>query len=157
MYSLRTSLIAQLVKNLPAMQKPRLDSWVRMIRWRRDRLPTPVFLGFPYASAGKESSCNMGDLFLIPELGRSPGERKCYPLQYSGLENSTDYIVHGVTRSWTQLNDFHFTFMFSLKIGFKRCELFLGSQLRLSLLIESIHILPHIERGLFPFSYLCII
>ena len=58
----------------------------------RDRLPTPVFLGFPCGSASKESACNPGDLGLIPGLGRSPGEGKGYPLQYSGLENPTDYI-----------------------------------------------------------------
>ena len=46
----------------------------------------------------------MGDLGLIPGLGRSPGERKGYPHQYSGLENSKDCIVHGVTKSWTQLS-----------------------------------------------------
>ena len=45
-------------------------------------------LGFPDSSAGKESSCNAGDLGSIPGLGRSPGEGKGYPLQYSGLENS---------------------------------------------------------------------
>ena len=56
------SLIAQLVKNPPAMQETQFDSWVRMIRRRRDRLPTPVFLGFPYVSAGKESACSAGDL-----------------------------------------------------------------------------------------------
>ena len=50
-----------------------------------DRLPTPVFLGFPCGSAGKESTCNAGDLGSIPGLGRSPGEGKGYPLQYSGL------------------------------------------------------------------------
>ena len=55
--------------------------------------PTPVFLGFPSGSAGKESACNVGDLGLIPGLGRSPGEGKGYPLQYSGLENSIDSIV----------------------------------------------------------------
>ena len=55
--------------------------------------------GFPGGSAGKESACNAGDLGLIPGLGRSPGERKGYPLQYSGLENSTDYIVHGISES----------------------------------------------------------
>ena len=59
---------------------------------------TPVFLGFPCGSAGKESACNVGDLGSIPGLGRSPGEGKGYPLQYSGLENSMDYIVHGVTK-----------------------------------------------------------
>ena len=64
-------------------------------------LPTPVFLGFPCGSAGKEFSCNAGDLGLIPGLGRSPGEGKGYPLQYSGLENSMDCIVYGVTKSRT--------------------------------------------------------
>jgi len=47
------------------------------------------------ASAGKESACNVGDLGSIPGLGRSPEEGKGYPLQYSGLENSVDCIVHG--------------------------------------------------------------
>ena len=47
-----------------------------------------IFLGFPCGSAGKESACNVGDLGLIPLLGRSPGEGKGYPLHYSGLENS---------------------------------------------------------------------
>ena len=56
------------------------------IHWKRDRLPTPVFLGFPYGSAGKESACNVGDLGLNPGLGQSPEEGKAYPLQYSGLE-----------------------------------------------------------------------
>ena len=50
-----------------------------------------IFWGFPCGSAGKESSCNAEDLGLIPGLGRSPGEGKGYPLQYSGLENSMDY------------------------------------------------------------------
>ena len=53
--------------------------------------------GFPCGSAGKE----LGDLSSIPGLGRPPGEGKGYPLQYSGLENSMDCIVHGVTESWT--------------------------------------------------------
>ena len=51
--------------------------------WIRDRLLTPVFLGFPSGSADKESACNVGDQGLIPELGRCPGEGKGYPLQYS--------------------------------------------------------------------------
>ena len=67
-----------------------------------------VFLGFPCVSAGKESACNAGDLGSIPGLGRSPGEGKGYPLQYSGLENSTHCIVHGVSMSRTRLSDFHF-------------------------------------------------
>ena len=62
----------------------------------------------PCGSAGKESACNAGDLGLIPGLGRSPGEGKGYLLQYSGLENSMDCIVHGVTQSWTRLSNFHF-------------------------------------------------
>ena len=70
-------------KNLPAMQKTRFDSWVEMICWRRESLPTPVLLGFPCGSAGKELACNVGDLGSIPGLGRSPGEGKGYPLQYS--------------------------------------------------------------------------
>ena len=58
-------------------------------------------MGFPGGSDGKESACNMGDLGLIPGLGRSPGEEKGYPLQCSGLENSMDCIVHEVTKGWT--------------------------------------------------------
>ena len=64
--------------------------------------------GFSGGSAHKESACNVGDLGSIPGLGRSPGERKGYPLQYSGLENSMDCIVHWVKKSRTQLSDFHF-------------------------------------------------
>ena len=72
-----------------------------------------ITLHFPCGSAGKESACNAGS---IPRLGRSLGERKGYSLQYSGLENSMDYIVHGVTKSRTRLSDFHFCFRFlSLK------------------------------------------
>ena len=79
--------------------------------WRRDRLPTPVFLGFPGSSAGKESTCNVGDLGSIPGLERLPGEGKGYPLQYSGLENSMDCIIHGVTKELdtTERLPLHFT------------------------------------------------
>ena len=105
-------------------------------------------MGFPGGLAGKESTCSVGDLGLIPGLGRSPGEGNGYPLQYSGLENSVDCIdgnplqcsclenprdggawwaavsgvaqsrtrlkrlssiVHGVSKSLTQLSDFHLT------------------------------------------------
>ena len=62
----------------------------------------------PCGSAGKESACNAGDLGSIPGLGRSPGEGEGYPHQSSGLENSMDCIVHGVTKSRTRLSDFHF-------------------------------------------------
>ena len=63
-----------------------------------------VFGGFPCGSFGKEYTYNVGDLGLIPGLGSSPGEEKGYPVQYSGLESS---VVHGVAKSWTELNDFH--------------------------------------------------
>ena len=68
-----------------------------------------VFLLFPPSSVGKESTCNVEDLGLIPGLGRSPGEGKGYSLQYSGLKNSIDCIVHGVAKSQTRLSDFHFS------------------------------------------------
>ena len=111
-YILPASLIAQLVKNLPAVQETFLHSWVGKIPWRRQRLPTPVFSiseefkciscgsnTFPCGSAGKESACNVGDLGSIPGSERSPGEGKGYPLQYPGLENSMNCIVHWVTKS----------------------------------------------------------
>ena len=65
-----------------------------------------LYRGFPCGLAGKESSCSAGDLGLIPGLGRSPGEGKGF-LQYSGLENSMNCIVHGVANSWIPLSDFH--------------------------------------------------
>ena len=71
-------------------------------------------MGFPGGSDGKESTCHVGDLGSIPGLGRSPGEGNSYPLQYSGLENSTDCIAHAVAKRWTQLSDFHFQFEASL-------------------------------------------
>ena len=72
-------------------------SWVAPVFWRIQE-NTPVF---PVGSAGKESTCKVRDLGLIPGLGRSPGEGEGYPLHYSGLENSMDYKVHGVTESDT--------------------------------------------------------
>ena len=68
-------------------RRPWFDSH---LHWRRDRLPTPIFLGFPCGLAGKEPACNAGDLDSILGLGRSPGEGKGYLLQYSGLGNSKD-------------------------------------------------------------------
>ena len=67
-----------------------------------------LMLSFPCSSAGKESACQAGGLGSIPGLGRSPEEGKGYPLQYSGLENFMDCIVHGVTKSQTGLGGFHF-------------------------------------------------
>ena len=98
--------MAPLVKNLPAMQ----ETWVQSLGCedplQRDRLPTPVFLGFSGGSDGKESTCNAGDLSSIPGLGRSPGGGHGNPLQYSCLENPMDRgdwqaTVHGVAKSWT--------------------------------------------------------
>ena len=63
--------------------------------------------GFPCGSAGKDAACNAGDLGLIPGLGRSPGEGKGYPFQYSGLENSMGCIDYGVSKSQTRLRDFY--------------------------------------------------
>ena len=64
---------------------------------------------FPCGSAGRESTCNVGDLGWIPELGRSPGEGKGYSFQYSGLKNSMNSIAHGIAKSWTRLSNFHLT------------------------------------------------
>ena len=103
-------------------RRPRFNSWVGKILWRRDRLPTPVFLGFLCGSAGKESTCNPADLGLIPGLRRSPGEGNSYLLQYSGQENSRDCIVHGVLKNQTRLSDFHFlSFMEHLQCA-RDCE-----------------------------------
>ena len=63
---------------------------------------------FPNSSVGKESACNAGDPGSIAGSGRSTGEGKGCPLQYSGLENSRDYTVHGVAKMRTGLSDFHF-------------------------------------------------
>ena len=88
---------------------PQFDSWVGEIPWRRDRLLTPVFLGFPDGSDGKESACNEGDLGLIPELGKSPGGGHGSPLQYS-CQNSMERgawqaTTHGVTKNRTGMSD----------------------------------------------------
>ena len=64
-------------------------------------------MSFPGGSDDKASACNAGDPGSIPGSGRSAGEGTGYPLQYSGLENSMDWIVHGVAKSQTQLSNFH--------------------------------------------------
>ena len=96
-----SSLIAQLVKNLPTVQK----TLVQFLGQQdpKNKLPTLVFLGFLCGSASKESACNVVDLGLIPGLGRYP-QWKDYPLQYFGLENSMDGRV---AKSQTRLSDFH--------------------------------------------------
>ena len=81
-------LVAQQVKNPPAMQETPVRFLGQKISWRRDRLPTTVFLGFPGDSDVRESTCNVGDMGSILGLGRSPGGGHGNPLQYSCLENS---------------------------------------------------------------------
>ena len=102
----RASLVAQLVKNPPAVQETRFNSWVGKIPWRRDRLPTPMFLGFPGSSDVNESAHNAGDLGSIPGLGRSPGGGHGNPLQYSAWTIPMDRgawwaTVHGIAKSQT--------------------------------------------------------
>ena len=92
--------------------------------------------------SGKESACNVGDLGLVPGLGRSPGKGKGYPLQYFGLENSTDCIVHGVAKSQTRLRDFTFFSFYS------QCCSFHGSgQLKMTY-IQHINIILSIFTAL---------
>ena len=98
--------MAQLVKNPPAMQETLVRFLGQEDLLEKGKVTPSSILGLPCGSAGKESTCNAGDPGSIPGLGRSPGEGRGYPLQYSGLENSMDF--HGVTKSQTQLSDFHF-------------------------------------------------
>ena len=79
-------------------------SWTHMLRKILVEI-THIYCG----SASKESACNVGDLGSIPRLGRSLAEGKGYPPQSSGLENSTDCIVHGVAKSRTQMSGFDFS------------------------------------------------
>ena len=88
--------VAQLVKNLPVMR----ETWVGSLGWEnpleKGQATHFSILGLPCGSAGKESTCNVGDLGLILGLGRSPGKGKGYPLQYSSLENFMDCIAQSV-------------------------------------------------------------
>ena len=104
---IRASLIAQLIKKLPAMQETPVLFLGREDPLEKGQATHSTILGLPCGSAGKESSCNAEDLGSIPGLGRPPGEGTGYPLQYSGLENSMDCIVHGVSKSQTRLSEFH--------------------------------------------------
>ena len=76
--------------------------------WLRDWTKLNQKQGLPWWLSWWRIRLQCGRPGLIPGLGRSPGEGKGYPFQYSGLENSMDYIVYGVTKSRTWLNDFHF-------------------------------------------------
>ena len=77
--------------------------WTKVLKFILTCYKWINYTNFPCGSAGKESTCNLGNLGSIPGLGRSPGEGKGYLLQYSGLENSMD-CVHGVAKSWIQLS-----------------------------------------------------
>ena len=81
-----------MVKNLPANAEDIRDvgsyPWVGKIPWRRVKLPTSLFLGFPGGSDSKKSVCNVGDLSPVPRLGRSAGGGHGNSLQYSCLENT---------------------------------------------------------------------
>ena len=109
---LRSSLVAHLFKNPPAIQETPVRFWVGKIHWRRNRLPTPVFLagGFPHSSVICLQSRRPG---VDSWLGRSSGEGNGKPLQYSCLENSMDRGAwHGRRsplpwgrKSWTWLSN----------------------------------------------------
>ena len=82
--------------------RPGFNPWVEKIPWRRDRLPTEVFLGFPDGSVGKESACNAGDPGSIPGLGRSAGEGIGYPLQYPWTSLVAQLVknLHAMQGTW---------------------------------------------------------
>ena len=87
----RTSLVAELIIIYLQCGRPGFNPWVGKIPWRRDRLPIPVFLSFSCGSAGKESTCNVGDLGLIPWVGKIPWRREklltpvFWPGEFHGL------------------------------------------------------------------------
>ena len=85
-------------------RSPWFNSWVGKIRWRRYRLPTPVFLGFSCGSAGKESACNAGDPGSTPGLGRSTGEGIGYPCQCSWASLVVQLVKNlpAMTETWVQ-------------------------------------------------------
>ena len=97
----------------------------------------------PVAQLVKKSVSNEGDLGSIPGLGRSPGEGNGYPLQYSGLEKSMDCIVHvhGVTKSWTQLSNFH-SVHFIREMQIKTAMRYHLTQVRTAIIKKSL-IMPH--------------
>ena len=111
------SLIAQLVKNLPATQ----ETPVRFLGQEdplEKRLATHFnILGLLlWLSWQRIRLNNVGDLGSMPGLGRFPGEGEGYPLQYSGLENSMDCLVYGVAKSRMRLSDFHFYFHMPIEV-----------------------------------------
>ena len=119
---LGASLVAQLVKNLPAMQETPIWFLGREDPLEKGQAATVVFLGFAGGSASKESTCNVGDLGLIPGLGRSPGEGNSWlstPVFWSVPGDPIDVPgdpMDGIAEESTQLSDFHFPFSCSLHL-----------------------------------------
>ena len=104
-YGLGASLVAQLVKNLQC-KRPQFDSWVRTIPWRRNRLPTPVFLGFPGGSNGKESARNVGDLGSEDPLEEGMATQSSFlPWRTPTDREAWWATVHGPTKSQTWVRD----------------------------------------------------
>ena len=110
--ALTNSTTALLTKLLPPLQSwiPQGHQWGLKSTYSKFLLilifwPLPMnHEGFPCGSVGKEPTYNVGDLGLIFGWGRSLGEGKGCPLQYFGLENSTDCIVHWVAKSWHSIH-----------------------------------------------------
>ena len=109
-----------------------------------------MVLGFLCDSAGKESACNVGNLGLIPGLGRRHGEGKGYPLPFSDLENSMDYAVHGVAKSRTQLSDFHFTSLLYMVLQNALISFFY-------MWLSSFFSITHCKDCLFSIMYSCLL
>ena len=127
---------------------PQFNSWVGKIPWRRDRLPTPVSLGFSGGSDSEESTCIVRDLDLIPGLGRSSGGGHGNPLQYSCLESSMD-TEHGGLRpmelqriSYNWATEDPCIVDFSLPLNY----IFLGTSLENSMYVKTGEILLFISR-----------
>ena len=87
--------------------KHRTEYFLKEQKHKLKKCTVELSRGVPGGPDSKESACNVGDPGSIPGLGRSPRERNGYPLQYSGLQNSMDCIVHRMAKSQTRLNDFH--------------------------------------------------
>ena len=96
------------------------------------------FCQFPGGLASKESACDVGDLGSIPRLGRSPGEGKDYPFQYSGLENSMECIVHA--NSPLQLSDFHFVLDNSVNASLDFLLFLFNTVWKMSIYILNLHV-----------------
>ena len=134
-------MVAWLVKNPPAMQETRFDSWVRKIPWRRDRQPTPGFLASLVARLVKNLPAMREAWVRFLDWERSPGEGKGYPLQYLWRWRIPWTVVHRIAKSQLRLSDFHSTF----------CH-FLSSLLLLPLVVLMFEVLSEALQDM-PFFY----